>query len=193
MLQGEEPLFDVTLASIEGVSFIEKGEELNAGQLPTELLVFYDHDDSQAVEQIGKLRNQLPDLRVAVVSERCDEEGVYEALSTGIDAYLVKPVSKDQFQSALREINAGGSPMSPPISRMLMRSFRKEGRGLVEFGLSGREMEVLAALADGLAYKQIASELQMGMGTVRTHIRHLYKKLGVHSRTEAVVKYLGAQ
>ena len=83
--------------------------------------------------------------------------------------------------------------MSPPISRMLMRSFRKEGRGLVEFGLSGREMEVLAALADGLAYKQIASELQMGMGTVRTHIRHLYKKLGVHSRTEAVVKYLGAQ
>ncbi len=81
--------------------------------------------------------------------------------------------------------------MSGRIARLVVKSFSSTDSEAEKLGLSRRELDVLSALAEGFAYKQIADELKMGMGTVRTHIRHLYKKLGVHSRTEAVVIFLG--
>ena len=182
------PELSKACAEIEGVASVVEGDETE--QLRSGDLVFFDFDDLESVEMIRGLRNKVENLKV-VVAEKFEREKVFEALEFGVNGYLVRPLSEGQIVGAIREIILGGAPMSALVSSLVLSSFHKMETASAEFGLTGREREVLAKLAEGLPYKQLASELQMGMGTVRTHIRHLYKKLDVHSRTEAVVMYLG--
>lgn len=180
-------------AEIEGVTSVTQGDVDEIARLQSGDLILFDFEDLESVERINELRCQMRGLKVVVLTGAFEREKVFKALEFGIDGYLVMPLSQDQMVSAIGEAILGGAPMSTRVSSLVVRSFHKKETELAELGLTGREREVLAGLAEGFPYKQLASELQMGMGTVRTHIRHLYKKLGVHSRTEAVVRYLGCK
>lgn len=191
-LDGEwSPEISGACAEVVGVRCVSQGDEIESDRIRSGDLVFFDFVSSESVELVRELRQKMEGVKAVVVAEGFQREKVKEALEFGIDGYLLMPLSEGQIVNAVTEVLLGGAPMSALVSNLVISSFHKKENVPAEFGLTGREREVLSGLAKGLPYKQLASELQMGMGTVRTHIRHLYKKLGVHSRTEAVVMYLG--
>jgi len=112
-------------------------------------------------------------------------------LAAGATGYLLKRHEPDELLQAIRDVHAGGSPMSNSIARKVVASFQKiDQAGEKQNLLTAREQTVLDFLARGLAYKQIGDELGISINTIRTHLRHIYEKLHVQSRTEAVAKYL---
>jgi DNA-binding NarL/FixJ family response regulator len=120
-----------------------------------------------------------------------DTELIFSALAAGATGYLLKRTPPAELLSSIREVHGGGSPMTSHIARKVVQSFRPNGLppGAAD-GLSPREHEVLDHLARGYLYKEIASALGISYDTVHTHIRRIYEKLQVHSRTEAVAKHL---
>ena len=120
-----------------------------------------------------------------------DTEQIFKALAVGATGYLLKRLEPDELLQAIRDVIDGGSPMSNSIARKVVASFQEANRtGEPQYLLSPREQSVLDCLAKGLAYKQIADQLDISINTIRTHLRHIYEKLHVQSRTEAVAKYL---
>jgi len=120
-----------------------------------------------------------------------DTEAIFQSLSSGASGYLIKNTSPVKLLEAIEEVYKGGSPMSTEIARKVVDSFMQPGREKeVSYGLTKREDEVLAFLAKGYMYKEIADLMYISIDTVRSHIRHIYEKLHVKTRTEAVLKYL---
>jgi len=116
---------------------------------------------------------------------------VFQALAAGACGYMLKRAPFAKLIAAIWEVCNGGSPMTGTVARLVVQSFYRPGAsGQEEQNLSPREEEILDLLAAGLLYKEIAAKLDVSQETVRTHIRHIYGKLHVHTRTEAVVKYL---
>lgn len=148
------------------------------------------------IECTRELKRRLPKLEIVMLTMFDDRDNLFEALRAGASGYLLKRTKPAALLEALNELKGGGSPMSPQIARQVVQFFRQnepvaEGlSGGIE-KLSARESDILRCLAEGRHYKEIADHLQLSMDTVRTYIRRTYEKLHVHSRTEAVVKYLG--
>jgi DNA-binding NarL/FixJ family response regulator len=147
---------------------------------------------------VRELKELTPNLPVLMLTVYEDSEQIFKSLMSGATGYLLKRTSKEKLLEAIREVNAGGAPMSRQIARRVVQYFQKVNElptdtrnASVVVNLTDREQEVLAALAKGYAYKEIADLLQISFETVRTHLRTIYEKLHVHSRTEAVLKYLG--
>jgi len=151
-------------------------------------------------ECVRQLKDLTPNLPVLMLTVYEDSEQIFKSLMSGATGYLLKRTSKDKLLEAIREVDAGGAPMSRQIARRVVQYFQKVNElpqdkenqnASVVVSLTDREKEVLAALAKGYAYKEIAEQLKISFETVRTHLRTIYEKLHVHSRTEAVLKYLG--
>ena len=144
------------------------------------------------IECVRHLKVSMPEVQIMMLTVYEDTEQIYKALAAGATGYLLKRLEPDELLQAIRDVQAGGSPMSNSIARKVVASFQEAKRfGGKENPLSSREQMVLDCLAKGLAYKQIADELNISINTIRTHLRHIYEKLHVQSRTEAVAKYLG--
>jgi DNA-binding NarL/FixJ family response regulator len=142
------------------------------------------------IECVRHLKVSMPQVQIMMLTVYEDTEQIYKALAAGATGYLLKRLEPDDLLQAIRDVQAGGSPMSNLIARKVVASFQKARRfGGEENPLSSREQMVLDCLAKGLAYKQIADELNISINTIRTHLRHIYEKLHVQSRTEAVAKY----
>jgi DNA-binding NarL/FixJ family response regulator len=148
------------------------------------------------IECVEKLKEIEPSLQVIMLTIYENSDQVFNALEAGACGYLVKNTPPDKLLEAIRDVNNGGSPMSSHIARKVVQTFRRseEARQFKREtdGLAPREQQVVELLAKGLPYKQIASEMGIGVGTIYTYIRRIYEKLHVNSRTEAVVKYLGS-
>jgi DNA-binding NarL/FixJ family response regulator len=149
-------------------------------------------------ECVSQLRSKIPDLPVLMLTVYDDSEQIFKSLMAGATGYLLKRTPKAKLLEAIREISHGGAPMSRQIARRVVQFFREINalpqtpkRAPEVETLTGREEEVLALLAKGHAYKEIADVMNISFETVRTHIRTIYDKLHVHSRTEATLKYLG--
>jgi DNA-binding NarL/FixJ family response regulator len=143
------------------------------------------------IECVRRLKPLLPAVQFIMLTVFEDAEKIFHALAAGASGYLLKRLPPTQLLEAIREVVAGGAPMSASIARKVVQSFQKAARPGPESGeLSHREQEVLTGLAQGLAYKQIADRLGVSIHTVRNYIRRIYEKLHVQSRTEAVAKYL---
>lgn len=147
---------------------------------------------------VRQLKALAPSLPVLMLTMYDDSEQVFKSLMAGATGYLLKRTPKDKLLEAIREITSGGAPMSRQIARRVVQFFQeikeapKEIQRAPEIrNLTEREGQVLAALAKGHSYKEIADLLNISFETVRTHMRSIYEKLHVHSRTEAVLKYLG--
>jgi DNA-binding NarL/FixJ family response regulator len=144
------------------------------------------------VECVRKLKPLLPRTQVIMLTVYQNTDHIFKALAAGATGYLLKQTPPAELLAAIRDVNAGGSPMSGHIARKIVQSFQEtsEARATAE-ALSPREAEVLDLLAKGFLYKEIADQMKISYATVHTHIRHVYEKLHVRSRTEAVAKHLG--
>ena len=135
------------------------------------------------------LKTKMPGILVVMLTVYEDAGKIFQSLQAGAVGYLLKLSKPEEILAALKEVAAGGSPMSSQIARKVVQSFHHEKKGEGE-GLSLREEKVINLLAKGYLYKEIAAELSISNDTVHNHIRKIYEKLQVHSRTEAVIKYL---
>src|SRR5579863_4496921 len=143
------------------------------------------------IECVERLKLQVPEIQIVMLTVYEDTDQIFKALSVGASGYLLKRLSPTKLLQAIREVHAGGSPMSSSIARKVVASFQKsEQTGKKQTHLSPREEAVLDCLAKGLTYKQIADQLEISIDTIRTYLRRIYEKLHVQSRTEAVAKYL---
>ena len=143
------------------------------------------------IECVRRLKPRLPDTQFVMVTVYEDANHIFNALSAGASGYLLKQMRRNELLEALKDVHAGGSPMSSQIARKVVQNFYRNetqaGGGTVE--LSGREREVLELLARGYLYKEIAEMLKISVQTVNTYIRRIYEKLHVRSRAQAVAKY----
>lgn len=143
------------------------------------------------IECVRRLTVVMPEAQVLMLTVFEDTEQIFRALAAGASGYLLKRLSPKQLLEAIDEVCDGGSPMSASIARKVVQSFKAVPvHGDESVDLSNRERAVLDGLAEGLAYKQIASQLGISIHTVRNYIRRIYEKLHVCSRTEAVAKFL---
>lgn len=143
------------------------------------------------IECVRHLKAMIPKLQILMLTIYEDTDQIFNALAAGATGYLLKRLEPAELLQAIRDVYAGGSPMSNSIARKVVASFQQANRaGEQPNLLSAREQTVLDCLAQGLAYKQIGDQLGISINTIRTHLRHIYEKLHVQSRTEAVAKYL---
>jgi DNA-binding NarL/FixJ family response regulator len=138
----------------------------------------------------AKLKQALPALNVIMVTVYNDQQKIFEALKAGACGYLLKRCGPEDVARALMEVKAGGAPMTAEIARQVVGAFHRQPAAEQETRLSRREEEILALLAQGLPNKLIADRLGISPETVNVHLRRIYEKLHVHSRTEAALKYL---
>ena len=143
------------------------------------------------IECVSKLKQKLPALQVLMLTVYEDSEKIFSSLLAGASGYLLKRTPKNEIIEAISNVHQGNSPMTGHIARKVVQYFNQRGSVDKEIEkLSRREHQVLEHLAKGIAYKEIADALSLSIDTVRVHIKGIYGKLHVHSRGEAVAKYL---
>jgi len=146
------------------------------------------------IECTARLKQLLPAVQIMMVTVYEDTERIFKALRAGACGYLLKRCTPEELIAAVREVREGGAPMSREIARKVIASFQEPLQAAAEVEeLSPREREILELLASGFPNKEIANRLSLTDGTVRWHLRHVYHKLHVRSRTEAALKFRSAQ
>lgn len=168
-------------------SFLKEIESLNVDVILMDIGL----PGMNGIEGVKKAKQINPDINILMLTVYEESEIVYEALCAGAFGYLVKKTPPSRLMEAIKEVYEGGSPMSSRIARQVITSFQKYANGRVidsQYNLSNREKEVLKHLAEGSNYQEIADQLFISVDTVRHHIRNIYKKLQVHSQSEAVAK-----
>jgi len=144
------------------------------------------------IECIRQIKDKTPGTQFMMFTVYENDEKVFEALKAGASGYLLKNTGLVQLIESLKELYIGGSPMSANIARKLVTLFRSQKAETTNLEvLSNRENEILQLLAKGLLYKEIADQLSISVSTVRQHIHHIYEKLHVQNRTEAINKAFG--
>ena len=143
------------------------------------------------IEVVRELKTTCPEMLFMMCTIYEEDEKIFEALSAGASGYIIKKTTPPKMLDAIRELYEGGAPMSSQIARKVIGSFQQKNSIDDSRLLTQREKEILKLLARGLRYKEIAAELKISIDTVRTHTRHIYEKLQVQSRIEAINKVLG--
>ncbi len=144
------------------------------------------------IECIRQVKDKSPSTQFMMFTVYENDEKVFEALKAGAAGYLLKNTGLVQLIESLKELHNGGSPMSANIARKLVNVFREQQNESVPLDLlSNRENSILQLLSKGLLYKEIAEKLSISVSTVRQHIHHIYEKLHVQNRTEAINKAYG--
>lgn len=146
------------------------------------------------IEATARIKHHLPEIQVIMVTVYRDHDQIFAALKAGASGYLVKRSTPEEVRQAIRDVRSGGAPMSAEIARRVVEAFHQPMKtaspaGDEDVKLSKRETEILELLTKGLANKEIADRLDISVETVRVHLRRVYEKLHVHSRTEAAMKF----
>jgi DNA-binding NarL/FixJ family response regulator len=145
------------------------------------------------IECTARLKEKMPDVQILIVTVYADNEHVFEALKRGASGYLLKCTEPADLLYAISDVMHGGAPMTGQIARKVIGVFRKPAAKIVEDAqLTRREEEILELVSKGYANKEIAAKLGTSVETVRVHLRHIYEKLHVHSRTEAAARLSAA-
>ena len=140
------------------------------------------------IEGVRRLKQRFPSIQILMLTVFADNDHVFEAICAGASGYLLKDTPPDRLTEAVRELVAGGAPMSPEIARKVVGMFSRVAPPRTEdHKLSPREVDLLKLLAEGHSYKTAARALSISIDTVRFHIRNIYDKLHVHSKSEAVI------
>lgn len=143
------------------------------------------------IECTSRIKELLPSAQVVMITVYGDTEKVFNALRAGASGYILKRAKPEQILDAIQEVHAGGVPMSSEIARKVLSAFREPTPAPEEEqNLSRREQEVLELLSQGCSNKEIADKLSVSIETVTWHLKHIYSKLHVRSRTQAALKFL---
>jgi DNA-binding NarL/FixJ family response regulator len=162
------------------------------GQAPDVALVDIHLPGMNGIECVAKLKMQIPQLQVLMLTRYEQSDLIFDSIRAGASGYLLKRTPAAELIQAVEQVHAGGAPMTMQIARKVINYFREIQKPSSEVEtLTPREKEALTLLAKGYVYKKIASDLGISINTLRVHLRAIYDKLHVHSRTEATVKYLG--
>jgi len=157
--------------------------------LPDVVLMDIEMPKQSGIECVERLREAFPDLRILMLTNYSDDDRIFDSLRAGAVGYLLKNSSITKLCEAIQEAHHGGAPMSSEVAKKVLTYFhnqKKTSKYATE--LSKRELEVLQALTEGLTDKAIAEKLFISIPTVRFHLKNIYAKLHVNSRSEAVVK-----
>ncbi|WP_026166551.1 response regulator transcription factor [Gracilimonas tropica] len=138
------------------------------------------------IEGVNYMREHHPDVNIIMATVHDDDDHIFDALKAGAVGYLMKKVTPDEMVSAIRDAHNGGSPITPNIARKVIATFQKAAD--LEEELSEREIQILKELATGRSYAAIGKKIFLSVDGVRHHIRNIYQKLEVHSRSEAIAK-----
>ena len=164
---------------------------LRADALPDVLLTDIELPGMSGIEGIRILHDRHPDLPIVALTVYDDNENLFNALCAGACGYLLKNTPPARLLDSLREVVAGGAAMSPEVARRvvtLFREFRPPERAVYQF--TPHEKELLKLLVEGHSYKTAASQMNVSTNTISFHLRNIYRKLEVHSKSEAVAKAL---
>jgi len=146
------------------------------------------------IECTSRLKELLPQTQIIILTAMDDQELVFMALEAGADGYLLKRTKPSELRTALLDVLGGGAPMTSQIARRVIESFRRKNQGKNESArLSVREEQILLLLSQGYSNKMIADKLELSIDTVCSHLKHVFSKLHVCSRTEAVVRYMASK
>ena len=142
-------------------------------------------------ECVRQLKLALPKVQFLMLTVYEDSDSLFNSLKAGASGYLLKRTASAKLLEAIRDVHTGGAPMTPQLARRVVQFFSTPTDGASSLSeLTPGEREFLSQLANGYAYKEIADRMKISIDTVRSYVRTVYEKLHVHSRTEAVVKYL---
>lgn len=146
------------------------------------------------IECTARLKAELPQVQIIILTAMDDQELVFLALEAGADGYLLKRTKPADLRTALLDVLGGGAPMTGQIARRLIESFRRKAKARDDtMRLSLREEQILLLLSQGYSNKLIADKLELSVDTVCSHLKHVFYKLHVSSRTEAVVRYMASK
>jgi DNA-binding NarL/FixJ family response regulator len=196
---GAAPDFRIVGAFGDGESAVQQLPE----EGPDVVLMDINLPGISGIACLRQLKAVMPKLRVIMVTVYDDNDNLFQSLLAGADGYLLKRATRLRLLDSVREIVGGGAPISPSVARRMVEYFhhlneqeppqpaQTVAASMDLQGLTGREQEVLGKLAEGFAPKEVAAELGISWDTIRNHITNIYAKLHVHSRSEAILKYLG--
>lgn len=162
-----------------------------ASHAPDVVLMDINLPGVDGIECVRLLKPQMPDTQFVMLTVYEDNNRLFKSLMAGASGYLLKRTPPAKLLAAIKEAREGGSPMTPQIARRVVQYFQQAPPPATELEqLTPRESDVLNQLAQGFRYKEIVGNLGISFGTLHSYIRSIYHKLHVHSRTEAVVKFL---
>jgi DNA-binding NarL/FixJ family response regulator len=177
-------------------SFFSSGEDLLKNPpvpMPDAVLMDINLPGISGIECVRSLKQLWPEVQIMMLTIYENSDRIFEALAAGASGFLVKNTPPEKLLEAIRDVANGGGPMSSHIARKVIQAFQPNFKKAspVE-NITPRERQILELLSRGLSYKMMASDLNLSMGTIQTHISRIYKKLHVNCRTEAVLKYVDA-
>ena len=160
-------------------------EELN----PDVILMDIDMPGINGIDATAIIKAVSPQTQVIMLTVFDNEEKIFNAIRNGASGYLLKHTSPAEIIESIFDVNKGGSPMTANVARKVLQYFQGQAKAhKVDYHLSDRELDIVKGLVNGYSYKAIASDLYISIDTVRSHIRRIYEKLHVNSKTEAVLK-----
>lgn len=189
-LLSDQPDMQCTLAVESCEEFLHA---LDAGGAPDLVLMDIGLPGRSGVDGVARISSVSPATKVIILTIHAEDDNVFAALCAGASGYLLKPSSPEQIVGALRDVQQGAAPVNPHIARKMLALFaRLAPRRPAEhdYGLTAREKTILQSLVNGLTMEQIAADLGLSYHTIDNHLRNIYRKLHVHSRTLAVAKAL---
>jgi len=200
IVEDDAPVRDVLTGWIRGVDGfkcvgVHENAEIALVALPQEkpsvVLMDINMPGMSGIECVRRLKPQMMGTQFVMLTVYEDPDHIFKALSSGASGYLLKRTPRAELFAAIRDVHSGGSPMSSNIARKIVQSFQRfnSASPAGPDNLSPREREVLELLARGYLYKEIADQLHISVPTVNTHIRRIYEKLHVRSRSQAVARF----
>jgi two-component system, NarL family, response regulator LiaR len=156
---------------------------------PDVILMDIDMPGMTGIEGTALVKTEFPDINIMMLTVYENRDKVFDALCAGATGYLLKKSTAIQIIDAITELNQGGSPMSGEIARKVLEFFSKPAHTKSnEYALSSRELDIIKCLVNGDSYKMIGDSCNISIGTVRSHINSIYRKIHVNSKSEAVIK-----
>jgi len=142
------------------------------------------------IEAVKIIKDTFPRIKILMETIFDENDKIFQSICNGAEGYILKNTPPVQMLSAIKEIYEGGAPMAPGIASKVLKMFKNQSTEnvLEEFNLTDREKEILKCLVEGMSYKMIADSCFISIDTVNGHIKNIYRKLQVHSKSEAVVK-----